>query len=421
MRLSGPRPWNPATTATCPSPKRRASFSGVDRRDPRLAVDAVGADRHLPAEPRARVDAELLQAPAPSAPRSPARPRRRRRRIRARRGGARSRCVHCTSWLVTPAIAETTTATSLPASTSRLTRRAAFLIRSTVATDVPPNFCTMRAMARNRSRIRGAAAVHCRQAARYSYSARQQPRQAMDQSGQQDGGTIDRGEIERFARAAPRWWDEEGEFRPLHRLNPVRLRFIRDRLIGHFAREVARARAVRGIAPARYRLRRRPGRRADGAAWVCRHRDRRRRDRARRRARPCRGVRTSRSTIARRRPRISPPQGQSFDAVLALEVVEHASDAAAVPRDRRRGSSRRAARLLLRRSIAPRDHSSRHRRRRIRAALGAARHASLGQVPAAVGSRGWHCAPAVSRSGRPQGLVYEPLARRVGRSRPMSG
>lgn len=50
-------------------------------------------------------------------------------------------------------------------------------------------------------------------------------------------GTIDRGEIDRFARVAPRWWDEAGEFRPLHRLNPVRLGFIRDRLVGHFARE----------------------------------------------------------------------------------------------------------------------------------------------------------------------------------------
>jgi 2-polyprenyl-6-hydroxyphenyl methylase/3-demethylubiquinone-9 3-methyltransferase len=54
---------------------------------------------------------------------------------------------------------------------------------------------------------------------------------------QSNGGTIDAGEIERFQRVAPRWWDETGEFRPLHRLNPVRLGFIRDRLIGHFARE----------------------------------------------------------------------------------------------------------------------------------------------------------------------------------------
>src|SRR3546814_7247848 len=54
---------------------------------------------------------------------------------------------HLTSWLVVPDIADTTTATSLPASTSRLTRRATFLIRSTSPTEVPPNFITMRAIA----------------------------------------------------------------------------------------------------------------------------------------------------------------------------------------------------------------------------------------------------------------------------------
>ena len=46
-----------------------------------------------------------------------------------------------------PAIAETTTATSWPASTSRLTWRATFRMRSILATDVPPNFITRRPMA----------------------------------------------------------------------------------------------------------------------------------------------------------------------------------------------------------------------------------------------------------------------------------
>src|SRR3569623_1440636 len=50
-----------------------------------------------------------------------------------------------TSSLVLPDIAETTTETSLPASTSRLTCRAAWRMRSTLATDVPPNFITIRA------------------------------------------------------------------------------------------------------------------------------------------------------------------------------------------------------------------------------------------------------------------------------------
>src|SRR5689334_23074168 len=43
-------------------------------------------------------------------------------------------------------MAETTTATSYPASTSRLTCRATLRMRSTVATDVPPNFMTRRGM-----------------------------------------------------------------------------------------------------------------------------------------------------------------------------------------------------------------------------------------------------------------------------------
>src|ERR1700689_1878370 len=43
-------------------------------------------------------------------------------------------------------MAETTTATSWPASTSRLTWRATLRMRSISATDVPPNFITRRAM-----------------------------------------------------------------------------------------------------------------------------------------------------------------------------------------------------------------------------------------------------------------------------------
>ena len=60
--------------------------------------------------------------------------------------GAASR-THATSWLVVPAMAETTTATLLPASTSRFTWRATLRMRSTLATDVPPNFMTTKDMA----------------------------------------------------------------------------------------------------------------------------------------------------------------------------------------------------------------------------------------------------------------------------------
>jgi 2-polyprenyl-6-hydroxyphenyl methylase / 3-demethylubiquinone-9 3-methyltransferase len=37
---------------------------------------------------------------------------------------------------------------------------------------------------------------------------------------------VDPGEIARFQAAASRWWDPEGEMRPLHELNPVRLEYV---------------------------------------------------------------------------------------------------------------------------------------------------------------------------------------------------
>jgi 2-polyprenyl-6-hydroxyphenyl methylase/3-demethylubiquinone-9 3-methyltransferase len=48
--------------------------------------------------------------------------------------------------------------------------------------------------------------------------------------------TIDRDEADRFAALAQDWWDEDGAMAPLHRMNPARLRFLRDRLCGHFGR-----------------------------------------------------------------------------------------------------------------------------------------------------------------------------------------
>src|SRR5690349_21568995 len=49
--------------------------------------------------------------------------------------------------------------------------------------------------------------------------------------------TVDAGEIERFSRIADEWWDESGKFAPLHRLNPARIGFIRDRIAAHFGRD----------------------------------------------------------------------------------------------------------------------------------------------------------------------------------------
>jgi 2-polyprenyl-6-hydroxyphenyl methylase/3-demethylubiquinone-9 3-methyltransferase len=48
--------------------------------------------------------------------------------------------------------------------------------------------------------------------------------------------SVDANEIARFTALAESWWDPEGKFKPLHRFNPTRLAFIRDRVIAHFGR-----------------------------------------------------------------------------------------------------------------------------------------------------------------------------------------
>jgi 2-polyprenyl-6-hydroxyphenyl methylase/3-demethylubiquinone-9 3-methyltransferase len=43
------------------------------------------------------------------------------------------------------------------------------------------------------------------------------------------------GEVEQFARMADDWWDPDGSSAMLHRLNPVRLTYIRDRMNQHWS------------------------------------------------------------------------------------------------------------------------------------------------------------------------------------------
>jgi len=46
--------------------------------------------------------------------------------------------------------------------------------------------------------------------------------------------TIDKIEIEKFSKLADDWWNPKGKFRPLHLFNPVRIKFIKEKLIYHF-------------------------------------------------------------------------------------------------------------------------------------------------------------------------------------------
>ena len=57
------------------------------------------------------------------------------------------------------------------------------------------------------------------------------------------GPSIDPADVARFSAQAAEWWDPKGPFAPLHRFNPARLKFVRDRAADHFGRD------VRGRAP----------------------------------------------------------------------------------------------------------------------------------------------------------------------------
>ncbi len=49
--------------------------------------------------------------------------------------------------------------------------------------------------------------------------------------------SVDQGEIEHFSKDSNHWWDEQGPFKPLHRLNPVRLKFIKQQICDHYDRD----------------------------------------------------------------------------------------------------------------------------------------------------------------------------------------
>ncbi|MGE3713868.1 MAG: bifunctional 2-polyprenyl-6-hydroxyphenol methylase/3-demethylubiquinol 3-O-methyltransferase UbiG [Alphaproteobacteria bacterium] len=49
--------------------------------------------------------------------------------------------------------------------------------------------------------------------------------------------TVDQEEIDHFTQMADEWWDESGKFKPLHRIGPTRIQYIRERAEAHFSRK----------------------------------------------------------------------------------------------------------------------------------------------------------------------------------------
>ena len=61
------------------------------------------------------------------------------------------------------------------------------------------------------------------------------------------GRTVDADEVARFSRVAGQWWDARGPMAALHKFNPVRLGYIRDRAAAHFGREARRLDSLAGL------------------------------------------------------------------------------------------------------------------------------------------------------------------------------
>ncbi len=59
--------------------------------------------------------------------------------------------------------------------------------------------------------------------------------------------TIDDAEVAKFSAMAAEWWDPAGKFRPLHKFNPVRLEYIKEKVCEAFDRDMKNPKAFKGL------------------------------------------------------------------------------------------------------------------------------------------------------------------------------
>jgi 2-polyprenyl-6-hydroxyphenyl methylase/3-demethylubiquinone-9 3-methyltransferase len=139
------------------------------------------------------------------------------------------------------------------------------------------------------------------------------------------GDSVDPGELQKFERMAAEWWNPDGKFKPLHKFNPVRLGYVRDKVAAHFGRD---ARAPKPLAGLRLLdigcgggLLSEPMARL-GADVVGADPARGNIEMARLHAAQSGLAIDYRATTAE----ALAAAGESFDVVLAMEVVEHVAD-----------------------------------------------------------------------------------------------
>ena len=46
--------------------------------------------------------------------------------------------------------------------------------------------------------------------------------------------SVNKKEIEKFSKIASEWWDPNGKFKPLHKFNPIRIKYIKENIIDKF-------------------------------------------------------------------------------------------------------------------------------------------------------------------------------------------
>jgi 2-polyprenyl-6-hydroxyphenyl methylase/3-demethylubiquinone-9 3-methyltransferase len=140
--------------------------------------------------------------------------------------------------------------------------------------------------------------------------------------------TVDAREVEQFARLGARWWDPKGPMAALHKFNPVRLGYIRDQATSCFARDPKMLGCLKGLrildigcgggilSEPLARL---------GAEVVGADPAEENIEVARAHATEAGVVVDYRATTAEELA----AQGERFDVVLAMEVVEHVTDVGA--------------------------------------------------------------------------------------------
>ena len=78
----------------------------------------------------------------------------------------------------------------------------------------------------------GGTGPHCQRGSDESRCAMSQPAIPPDYG---PATRVDGVDVARYDALGEAWWDTKGAMAPLHRLNPTRIRYIRDLLVGHFA------------------------------------------------------------------------------------------------------------------------------------------------------------------------------------------